>query len=141
MSMSEAKEKVESLIYDCLIDTDVLIWYLRGNQKAYDLIHSLSGFNISSVTYMELIQGMRDKKELRLLQQNFKNWNIKIIFINEEISTKALFYVEEYFLSHSMQLADSLIASTATAYGLKLITANDKHYKTVQELEIETFRP
>lgn len=129
------------MIYDYLIDTDVIIWYLRGNQKAYDLIHSLNGFCVSSITYMELIQGMRDKNELKLFQKTFKDWEVKIIFVSEEISAKALFYMEEYFLSHSMQLADSLIASTATTFGLKLITANDKHYKVVKELDIDIFRP
>lgn len=129
------------MLYDYLLDTDVIIWYLRGNQNAYDLIHRLSGFCISSVTYMELVQGMRNKDELRILQKTLKQWNVKTIFINEEISAKALFYVEEYFLSHSMQLADSLIASTATQYGIKLITANDKHYKIIKELDMEIFRP
>jgi predicted nucleic acid-binding protein len=129
------------LIYDKLLDTDVFIWYLKGNQKAYDLIHSIGDFCISSVTYMELIQGMRNKEELKKLQKVLKQWNVKTIFINEEISAKALFYVQEYFLSHSMQLADSLIASTCTQYGMTLITANDKHYKVVKELDIEIFRP
>ena len=128
------------MIYDYLVDTDLLIWYLRGNQKAYELVHSLNGFCISSITYMELVQGMRDKQELKILQKNLKEWNIKIIYISEEISAKALFYMEEYFLSHSMQLADSLIASTATTYGLELITANDKHYKVVKELDLKVFR-
>ena len=90
---------------------------------------------------MELIQGMRDKRELKLLQKTLKNWDVKIIFISEEISAKALFYMEEYFLSNSLQLADALIASTVTTYGVTLITANDKHYKVVKELEIEIFRP
>lgn len=129
------------MIYDILIDTDVIIWYLRGNQKAYDLIHGIDEFCISSITYMELVQGMRSKDELRTLQKTLKQWNVKTIYINEEISAKALFYVEEYFLSHSMQLADSLIASTATSYGMKLITANDKHYRVVKDIVIEVFRP
>lgn len=129
------------MIYDILIDTDVIIWYLRGNQKAYELIHSIDEFCISSVTYMELVQGMRNKEELRTLQKTLKQWNVKTIYISEEISAKALFYVEEYFLSHSMELADSLIASTATSYGMKLITANDKHYKVVKDITLEVFRP
>jgi hypothetical protein len=129
------------MLYKRLLDTDVLIWYLRGNQKAFELIDSLENFCISSVTYMELVQGMRNKDELRKLQQTLKSWNVKTIYISEEISAKALFYVEEYFLSHSMQVADALIASTATTYGLKLITANDKHYKIVKDLDLEIFRP
>jgi len=128
------------LIYDILIDTDVLIWYLRGNQKAYDLIHSLSEFCISSITYMELVQGMRNKQELRTLQKTLKQWNVKTIYVNEEISAKALFFVEEYFLSHSMELADSMIAATSSMYGMKLITANDKHYRVVKDLDIQVFR-
>jgi predicted nucleic acid-binding protein len=129
------------LLYDVLVDTDVLIWYLRGDKKAYELIHSLSNICISSVTYMELVQGMRNKDELRTLQKTLRQWNVKTIYINEEISAKALFYVEEYFLSHSMQLADALIGATASMYGMKLITANDKHYKIIKELEMEVFRP
>ena len=128
------------MIYDFLIDTDVLIWYLRGNEKEYKLIHSLNGFFISSVTYMELIQGMRNKQELNILKNALKSWDVKILYINEEVSSKALFYMQEYFLSHSMQLADSLIGATATTYGLTLITANDKHYKIIKGLEMEVFR-
>jgi predicted nucleic acid-binding protein len=90
---------------------------------------------------MELVQGMRNKEELRTLQKTLKQWNVKTIYVNEEISAKALFFVEEYFLSHSMQLADALIGATATMYGMTLITANDKHYKIIKELEMEVFRP
>ncbi len=89
---------------------------------------------------MELVQGMRNKDELRTLQQTLKQWNVKTIYVNEEISAKALFFVEEYFLSHSMQLADALIGATATMYGMTLITANDKHYKIIKELEMVVFR-
>ncbi len=124
-----------------LVDTDVLIWYLRGNRAAYDLVHSLDHFAISLVTHIELVQGMRNKKELKLFQQTLKSWQVKTVFINETISAKALFYVEEYCLSHAMQLADALIAATATEYGLTLITANDKHYKMINGLDISVFRP
>ena len=127
-------------MYNYLVDTDVFIWYLRGNEKAKELFHRID-FAISSVTYMELIQGMRDKKELKLLQKMISSWGIKVIYIDEDISAKALFYMQEYFLSHTMQLADSLIGATCTNYGLTLITANDKHYKVLNELDIEVFRP
>jgi len=83
---------------------------------------------------------MKNKDELRMLQKTLKQWNVKTIYINEEISAKALFYVEEYFLSHSMELADSMIAATCSMYGMKLITANDKHYRVVKDLDIEVFR-
>lgn len=129
------------MTYSTLLDTDILIWYLKGDQNAYDLIHSLDRFAISVVTYMELVQGMRNKEELRALKRTLKQWNVKTIYISEEISAQALFYVEEYFLSHSMQLADALIAATSVNYGTILHTANAKHYRIVKEPEIEVFRP
>ncbi len=129
------------MIYKDLVDTDVLIWYLRGDQNAYKLIHSLGEFAISAVTYMELVQGMRNKEELRRLKQTFRQWRVKVIYLDTEISALALFYVEEYFLSHSMQLADALIAATCATYGLTLHTANDKHYRIVKGVEIQIFRP
>ncbi len=128
------------MIYDYLVDTDVMIWYLKGNEKAKKLLHS-TNFCISSITYMELIQGMRDKNELKSLQKMMKSWGIKVVYIDEEISAKALFYMEEYFLSHTMELADSLIGSTCTKHGLTLITANNKHYRVLKDLDMEIFRP
>jgi predicted nucleic acid-binding protein len=128
------------LVCDKLVDTDVLIWYLRGNQNAYDLIHSIGEFAISAVTYMELGQGMRNKEELRNLKRALKQWRIKTIYMNTEISALALFYVEEYFLSHSMQLADALIGATCATHGMILYTANDKHYRVIKDLDIFVFR-
>ena len=123
-----------------IIDTDVLIWYLRGNEKAFQLIENLEDFSISVITYMELVQGMRNKKELNNLRQALHTWNAKILYISEEISAKAMFAVEQHFLSHSLQLGDALIGATAVVYGLPLLTGNDKHYKTMKEIQIKRFR-
>jgi hypothetical protein len=119
-----------------IIDTDVLIWYLKGNQKAYAFVESQLGFNISVVTYIELVQGMRNKHELNVFRNQFRNWNAKIIHINEEISAKAMFYIERNYLSHSLQLADALIGATGLVHGMPIATGNDKHYKVISELEV-----
>ena len=124
-----------------LVDTDVLIWYLKGNENAYQIIENLSNFFISVVTYMELVQGMRNKKELNSLRKALHIWNAKVLYISEEISVKAMFYVEQHFLSHSMQLADALIGATAIAYGNPVLTGNDKHYRVLKDLKIKKFRP
>ena len=124
-----------------LVDTDVLIWYLKGNENAYQVIERSSNFFISVVTYMELVQGMRNKKELNSLRKALHIWNAKILYISEEISVKAMFYIEQNFLSHSMQLADALIGATAIAYGNPVLTGNDKHYRVLKDLKIKRFRP
>jgi len=124
-----------------LVDTDVLIWYLRGNEKAYEVIEKLSGFSLSVVTYMELVQGMRNKQELNSLRQALRGWNAGIIYLSEEISAKAMFFVEQHFLSHSLELADALIGSTAIVLGVPLLTGNERHYKMLNDLELRKFVP
>ena len=124
-----------------LVDTDVLIWYLRGNERAYEAIESLKGFSISVITYMELVQGMRNKHELNSLRQALRGWNAGVIYLSEEISAKAMFYVEQHFLSHSLQLADALIGASAISHGIPLLTGNEKHYNILSDLELLKFVP
>ena len=64
-----------------IIDTDVLIWYMRGNEKAFEIIENQHNFFISVVTYMELVQGMRNKNELNELRKALRIWNGKILYI------------------------------------------------------------
>jgi predicted nucleic acid-binding protein len=61
--------------------------------------------------------------------------------INQDISTRAMIYVEEYFLSHSMELADALIAATSINSSEVLLTANDKHYKHIPNIQVCIFVP
>lgn len=124
-----------------LVDTDVLIWYLKGNNNARQEIELLPSFFISVVTYIELVQGMRNKQELIALRRALRFWNAKVLYISEDISAKAMFYVEQYYLSHSMQLADALISATAVVNGLDIFTGNAKHYRVLKDISIKEFKP
>jgi len=124
-----------------IIDTDVLIWYLRGNKKAREVVETSIPFSISAITYMELIQGMKNKDEFRLFQKQMQKWNTDIMQIDKEISSRAVFYVQEYALSHSMMLADALIAATVVQNSEILLTGNDKHYKFIPNIECKRFEP
>ena len=126
---------------DTLIDTDVIIWYMRGNQNASKALQKHHGFAISVITYMELVQGMRNKNELIALRKSLRSWGTEVIYISEEISSKAMFYVEQHFLSHSVQLADALIGATAVSCGMPLLTGNAKHYRIVKEIKLSRFKP
>ncbi len=123
-----------------IIDTDILIWYSRGYQNAIDILHNLERFSISVVTYIEVIQGVRNKKELNAFKKALGILNAQIIQVDELISTKAMFYVEQYTLSHSMELADVLIGASAVIKQLPLLTGNEKHYKHLPEIKIKKFQ-
>jgi predicted nucleic acid-binding protein len=123
-----------------LVDTDVLVWYLRGYNEARVVIKQLPGFSISVVTYIELVQGMRNKQELIELKRNLNQWNTKILYLTEEISIKASDYVDQYYLSHSMQLGDALIAATAAVNEREVFTGNVKHYRFLPDISVKEFK-
>jgi hypothetical protein len=123
-----------------LIDTDVFIWYMRGNPRAARILEHLPDPAISVVAYIELVQGMRNKRELKALRETIRLWGMDILPINESISHKAMFLVEQHFHSHSLRLADALIGATAIEHGQALLTANTKHYGVIKELTLEKFR-
>ncbi|SEM11068.1 type II toxin-antitoxin system VapC family toxin [Halomonas daqiaonensis] len=124
-----------------LVDTDVLIWNLRGNTAAANRLDEMPGFAISAISYMELVQGLRNTQELRQLRRAMRYWETELVHLEEGISARATFLVESYALSHSMQMADALIAATALELGVTLLTANDRHYRHIDGLEVEIFRP
>lgn len=124
-----------------LIDTDVLIWVLRGSAKAAKAVDDADARAISVVTYMELLQGARDKAEVRAIKSFLADMKFALLPLTENIGHRASIYMEEYGLSVAMSMADALIAATAVEANQPLITGNDKHYKAVKELDIKRFRP
>jgi len=124
-----------------IIDTDVLIWYLRGNINAKKALAANTPFKISLINYLELIQGLKDKNELKTLQKQLKKWSTKIIQINESISTYSMFLVENYYLSHSLEAGNAIIAATALENNETLLTANYKHYSYIPNLQVQNFKP
>jgi predicted nucleic acid-binding protein len=124
-----------------LVDTDVLIWYMRGSTKALRAIEALEGFSISVVTYIELVQGLRSKAELNTLRNFLQSQSVPVLQITESISSTAMFLVEQHHFGHSLGLADALIAATAVTHGLPLLTSNSKHYQVVKNLILKRFLP
>ncbi|MGE4490059.1 MAG: type II toxin-antitoxin system VapC family toxin [Kiritimatiellales bacterium] len=124
-----------------LIDSDILIWASRGNRKAVSLLDKHHSFSISAVTYMELLQGMRNKTELAAFKKALNLWKVHVVPVNETICYHAMFFVERYCLSHSLYLADALIAATAEYCGDTLVTGNTKHYSVIPEIQVKAFKP
>lgn len=90
---------------------------------------------------MEIVQGVRNKKELIMFKRALETLHIQVLQIEEWISSKAMLFVEQYSLSHSMELVDALIAATAIVHKETLLTGNSKHYRHLPHIEIEVFTP
>jgi predicted nucleic acid-binding protein len=124
-----------------LFDTDVLIWVLRGSGKAAKAVDGAGERAVSVVTYMELLQGARDKAEVRAIRSFLADMRFAIVPLSENIGHRASIYMEEYGLSVAMSMADALIAATAVEAHEPLMTGNVKHYKAIRDLDIRRFRP
>ena len=124
-----------------LIDTDVLIWFLRGRSSAREALARCRPVELSAVTYMELVQGVRDKNELRMLRRTIRLNEWRILPLTEDISHRAVMYVEGYALSDGLRVADALIAASAVQSGAALMTANTRHYKCIPDIVLEPYRP
>lgn len=122
-----------------LIDTDVLIWCLRGNAKAIAAVDKLSRRKISVITRMELMQGCRDKNEHLLLRRFLNDSEFEVLELSAEIGYRADIWMEQLHLANGVGVADCLIAASASVLGLPLFTANARHFRCFPALEIQKF--
>ncbi|QMT32267.1 type II toxin-antitoxin system VapC family toxin [Alysiella filiformis] len=122
-----------------LIDTDVLIWLARGNENAKNILLNQNTKYISVITYMEMLQGMKNKLEMNAFLKFLKQYPFEILPLNEKIGEMASHLVKNHALSHNMQMADALIASTAMVYNQSLLSANYKHYHFIDDLNLMKF--
>jgi len=124
-----------------LFDTDVLIFVQRGNVKAASMIDTAAQRYISIQTYMELLQGAKNKTHHRYVKDFIAEFEFSILPLTENIGHRALIYVEEHALSSNMRAGDAIIAATAVENNMTFVSSNVKHFKVVNELQIKTFRP
>jgi predicted nucleic acid-binding protein len=110
-----------------LIDTDVLIDYLRGKPQAIQYLENLTEFLlVSSITIAELYAGVREGKERKALDEFVRAF--EVVPVNDEIAVKGGLYRRDYFKSHNVGLADAIIAATSEIRNAYLVTLNQKHF-------------
>jgi predicted nucleic acid-binding protein len=110
-----------------LIDTDVLIDYLRGKAEAVSYLESLNeSLLISVITVAELYAGVREGTERTKLDDFIRVF--EIVPVNAEIATRGGLHRRDYMKSHNVGLADALIAATVESRQARLVTLNGKHF-------------
>jgi len=123
-----------------LYDTDIFIWIQRGNEKAAKLLEKDAERYLSIQTYMELLQGAKNKSQHRLVKNFISEFNFITLPLTENIGHRALIYVEQFSLASNMRAGDAIIAATAVENNMALVSSNVKHFKAVSELMLKPFR-
>ncbi len=116
-----------------LLDTDVLIDFLRGVETSVKLILSMPELHISTVSVAELFAGVKSAQEERELVRLIDECEIHDV--TREIASLAGKWRKKYFPSHNVQIPDALIAATASIKELPLYTLNVKHYPMIAGLK------
>lgn len=135
------KREKKSTVRKVVFDTDVLIWYFRGDEKARNFLAG-SPFEVRllpSIVYLELLQGCFNKSELTTLEKMIERNFSKVVHPNEEISERAISLMRKYSLSHGLTTFDALIAATALEHDYHLATSNLKHYRFIENLKTVPF--
>lgn len=123
-----------------IFDTDVMIWAFRGNTKALDSIDAATERAISAVTYMELLQGIRNKREMISMKRFLSTLGFSVLPITANISSRAVSIMENTALRSDLGVCDALIFATALDMGDTLLSGNAKHFKEVPLLDAVAFR-
>jgi predicted nucleic acid-binding protein len=117
-----------------LVDTDVLVGFLRGYTKAVAFINEFSSrIILSPIVVAELYAGVIGHAELTVLE-NFVSL-FRVVPITAEIAKTAGLYKRDFGKSHGVGLADAILAATTDAENAELKTLNVKHYPMIRGLE------
>jgi tRNA(fMet)-specific endonuclease VapC len=97
--------------------------------------------NISIITYYEILSGLTYKKATRQIDA-FKSFakECNIINLSNEITEiGANIYGDLRRNGFTIGHSDILIAATAISHNLVLITNNQKHYKSIIDLQLDNW--
>ena len=124
-----------------LLDTDVMIWHLRGRHEVTEMLRNLQNISLpgcSAVSVFEVQMGVKRGEEeatSRFLKA------LKIFDVTWEVADRSAQLVREYqSKGRTLGVADALIAGTCLLHSLTLVTYNRKHYP-IAELDIYPVLP
>lgn len=124
-----------------IFDTDIFIWIQRGNERAADLIDWSDNRYLSVFTYMELLQGAKNKAQHKYIKDFLEDYSFIILPLTENIGHRASIYIEEYAIASHLRAGDAVVAATAVENNLPLVSSNAKHFMLIKDLRLKVFKP
>lgn len=118
-----------------LLDSDILIEYLRNRPQALDYVDALEGdLLISVITVAELIAGARNQLERHKIELLFSG--LTIVPIDYAIARQGGLLRQQYGQSHGTGIDDALIAATTVQHNAQLVTFNRRHFPMINNLQV-----
>ena len=112
------------------VDSDVLIWHLRGERKAAALLRRLAG-----APRVELWTGAMQRAEIAFFMRADEEAGtlsllsrLKAQPVTQPIVDRAGALYRRWHGSHGIDVNDALLAASAAVTGGKIVTQNVRHY-------------
>jgi predicted nucleic acid-binding protein len=111
------------------IDSDILIWQLRGEKKAQDLLRRLAAERfelwIGAAQRVEIVffTKAEEEKATRTFLSRFKTQTL-----TPEIVDRGGDFYRQWNPGHGLDINDALLAATVDITGGRIYTLNTKHY-------------
>jgi hypothetical protein len=118
-----------------LFDTSVLIAHLRGDRRATDLLLSMPTLDrmASVLARVEVEGGMRSGERVSVAGLMD---GLRLLQVTDAIARRAGEHLRRYRRSHTgIDLVDYVIAATAEAYDVPLLTLNTRHFPMFRDLK------
>lgn len=112
-----------------LVDSDVVIWFLRGKKETIELLRNLQEFGVpgcSPISTIEVQLGVKNGEAEKTFE--FLN-SLQIYSIDRDTANLAGEYIRKYKKKGvKLEIPDAIIAATCVLHDLILVTYNPKHY-------------
>jgi len=117
-----------------LIDTNIIIYYLEGEQAAVSFLRAQqSKLAISSITWMETLSYPLSEDEeqvVRAFLKEFRMIDISVPVMELSVGIRR---------SKKIKLPDAIIAASAMHHDLILVTRNIKDFKSIAVKTLDPF--
>lgn len=113
-----------------LLDSDIIIWHLRGRREITEMLKDLQRSGLpacSAISVLEVQLGVKTKDEEGKTNRFLES--LKVFDVNMDIAKIAAQLIRVHKTKGvTMDIPDSIIASTCILHDLILVTYNRRHY-------------
>lgn len=112
-----------------LIDSDVIIWALRGQKETLELLRTLQSAGIPACSPISIIEVKLGAKSGEERKTNVFLDSLEVYPLDHQVADKASECITECRRKGTtLGIPDAIIAATCITHGLTLVTYNTKHY-------------
>jgi predicted nucleic acid-binding protein len=124
-----------------LLDTDVMIWHLRGRPEVTKTLRDLQAFSVPSCSALSILEVRVGMKKGEEQKTDLFLGSLSVFDVTRQIADRAADLIREQKVKGvTLDLPDAVIAGTCLLHDLTLVTYNTKHYP-MEELKFHTLPP